>query len=204
MFLLGRAPRIPSRARQHLIIKVWSRNLFDTFTTSGIPTLFMKSIRSKHKRWVCYTLRYVVHLGDIPAECIARVVGHEQTVSDEVPSVVALAIQAIHTDFCASGDRLLEKKNNIRTKFGLIQFCVNFVLHCPNQDELTKGPLQYQEKGTEVVAHTAELQSKEGNTDITDETAQCEKCKEHNAKRKVFLHMWSNFAGIISRKDKNS
>ena len=147
-------------------------------------------------------------MGDIRAECIARVVGHEQTVSDELPLVVALAIQAIDADFCASGDQLLQK-NNIRKKFDLIQFCVNFVLHCPNQDEPTKGPLQYQEKGTEVVAHTAELQSKEGNTDISepvviDETAQCEKCKEHNAKRKVFLHMWSNFAGIISRKDKNS
>ena len=40
-------------------------------------------------------------------------------------------------------------------------------------------------------ARTAELYSEQGNIDITefvviDETKQCEKCKEHNAKGKSF------------------
>ena len=61
----------------------------------------------------------------------------------------------------------------------------------------------------EVNTRTAELSSEQGNTDFTvlvviDETTQCGKCKEHNAKGKPFLHRWSNSAGVISKKHKSA
>ena len=48
----------------------------------------------------------VVHFGDIPAQRIARVVGHDQTISYERPSKVAPHASAILADSRASGDRL--------------------------------------------------------------------------------------------------
>ena len=65
------------------------------------------------------------------------------------------------------------------------------LLQTPYRNELENKQVQYQEEGTEVDARTAELYSKQGNIDITefvviDETKQCEKCREHNAKGKSF------------------
>ena len=47
----------------------------------------------------------VVHLGDIPSECIARVVGHDRSIIKERPSEVAPSALAIQTDVRASGDQ---------------------------------------------------------------------------------------------------
>ena len=73
-----------------------------------------------------------------------------------------------------------------------------FHFKSPHRKELEEELRKYQVKGTEVDERAADLYSKQGLTDITelvviDETTQCEKCKEHDAKRKVFLHMWSIF-----------
>ena len=48
----------------------------------------------------------VVHFGDVPAECIERVVGHDRTILYERPSEVAPHERAIQEDFGASGGRL--------------------------------------------------------------------------------------------------
>ena len=66
--------------------------------------------------------------------------------------------------------------------------CISFMLQGPNEDELTNKILQYQEKGTEVDERTAELYSKQGNTDITE------------LKGKVLQQVWFNSAGVVTRK----
>ena len=53
-----------------------------------------------------------------------------------------------------------------------------------------KAKTSVSRKGTEVEARTAELHSKQGNTDITelivtDGTTQCEKCKETQCKKET-------------------
>ena len=49
----------------------------------------------------------VVPVGHVPAECIARVVGHDQTILYERPLQVAPYALAIQDHFHASGDRSL-------------------------------------------------------------------------------------------------
>ena len=51
----------------------------------------------------------VVHFGDFPATCTARVVGHDQTVLYERPSEVTLNGPAIEEDARAAGGRLLDQ-----------------------------------------------------------------------------------------------
>ena len=67
---------------------------------------------------------------------------------------------------------------------------VDSTLKALHRKEVEKEPFLCQGTGTEVDARTAELYSREGNTDITelmviDETTQCDEC-EHNAKGKSF------------------
>ena len=62
-----------------------------------------------------------------------------------------------------------------------IRSCVNFILQSPNKEELTNEWLQYEETDADVDERTAELCDQEN----TDETTQCEKCKERNAKTSI-------------------
>ena len=58
------------------------------------------------------TFTHADHFGDIPADCIARVVGHDATnLYDRPPEVAphAQARQDIQPDLCAFGDRLLDR-----------------------------------------------------------------------------------------------
>ena len=48
------------------------------------------------------------HFRDVPAQCMARVVGHDQTILYERPSEVAPHAPAIQADFSASGYWLLD------------------------------------------------------------------------------------------------
>ena len=68
----------------------------------------------------------VVHFGDIPAECIASVVGHDQTILFERPSQVAWHAQAIQGDFRASGDRLLDQDQH-QKRLDIMGGCVNSI-----------------------------------------------------------------------------
>ena len=118
---------------------------FLTFTTSGIPTQSMKLIWSKPKRLVLTLFQTlsvaVVHVGNIPAECIAKFVGHGQTILCGRPSEVVPHALAIQAYFRASGDRLLEQDQQ-QKKLDLIKSCVKFLLS-PNKDELTEEPLHF-------------------------------------------------------------
>ena len=97
----------------------------------------------------------VVHVGDTPAESIASVVGHEQTIVHERPEVAPDA-PALQEDFWASGDRLLDTDQKQRRP-DLFRNCVDSILQAPNEDELEKELLQYQQQGTETGQRTAEL-----------------------------------------------
>ena len=82
--------------------------------------------------------------------------------------------------------------------------CVNSIFQGPHRKEFEKQLLQFQEKGTEVDARTAEVYSEQGSTDISeheviDETTQCEKCKEHNAKGKSLRTYESILAQAVSK-----
>ena len=101
-----------------LIRVIGSDKSFRMFA-SGIRTRFMKLICSKHK--TCLTLFQtfgyaVVHFGDIPADCIGRVVGHYYSILFERPEVT-LNDLVIHADFRSSGDRLLDQDNNKEGRF---------------------------------------------------------------------------------------
>ena len=89
-----------------------------------------------------------------------------------------------------------------------VTITVNFILLSPSKAEPTKNFLESR-NGTEVDECTAELYSKLGNTGTTSliiiiiEMTQCDFKKKHDAKRKVFLHMWINSARATSRKEGN-
>ena len=78
-------------------------------------------------------------------------------------------------------------KINVR-KAQNIRICSDSILHLLPREELEEELLQDHEKGIEVNARTAELYSKQGNTDITeiDETTQCGNCKEHIEKEESY------------------
>ena len=112
-----------------------------------------------------HTFGYVVvHFGDVPAEYVARVVGHDQTILYERPSEVAPHAPAIRADLRASGKRLLYPSQQ-QKRLNLIRNCLNSILQALRRKEL--------EKGTEVDARTAELYSEHGNTDITELAVIC-------------------------------
>ena len=81
----------------------------DLFTAQDMGLIFLQ------------TFSYaVVHFGDIPAECIASVVGHDQTILYERPLEVESHAPAIQADFGPSGDRLLDLDlNNKRWSISL-------------------------------------------------------------------------------------
>ena len=93
----------------------------------------MKLIWSQHKRQfflkqIKHTFSHAdVHIGDIPAESTAMVVGHDQTILFERPSEVTLDDPTIQTDFRASGDRLLGQDQ--KTKKDLISSGVVLTLY---------------------------------------------------------------------------
>ena len=74
----------PQQSKVVLFREVGNLRSFLAFITSGIPTQFVKLIWSKHKVWVKFSERSfsyaVVFFGDTPAESVARVVGHDQTI----------------------------------------------------------------------------------------------------------------------------
>ena len=74
----------------------------------------------------------VVHFGDNPADCVARVVGHDQTLLFERPSEVAPLAPAIQADFRTSGDRMMDKDQQERRLY-LIGCCGNIILQASSQ-----------------------------------------------------------------------
>ena len=70
----------------------------------------------------------VVHFGDVPADCRARVVRHDQTILNEIPSEVTPNDPAIQAHVRASVDRLLDQDQQQRM-LDLLTSCVNFVLY---------------------------------------------------------------------------
>ena len=87
----------------------------------------------------------VVQFGDVPAVCIARIVGHDQAILHERPSEVAPHAPAMQADFRVSS-----------------------ILQVSHTDELETELLQYQIQATKKGKHTAELYCKQGSTDITE------------------------------------
>ena len=65
------------------------------------------------------------------------------------------------------GCRLLDQGQQ-QKRLNLIRNCVSSILQAPHTQEMDKIICQYQDKGTEVNARTAELYSKQGNIDITE------------------------------------
>ena len=80
----------------------------------------------------------VVPFGDMPAECIASVVGHDQTILYERPLEVKPYAPAIHAAFCASGDRLLDPDPQQQKMFDIMRNCANSMLQAPHRKELEK------------------------------------------------------------------
>ena len=106
---------------------------------------------------------------------------------------VAPRAPAIRADVRASGGRLRVAAQQ-QKGLDLIRNCVRSSLPALGRKEVEEEPLQCQRKDKEVNERTAELHSKDGNTDTTelvviDETTQCETCKTPNAKGKSLLHM---------------
>ena len=174
-------PRILNKAKQYVIRKVGNHRPFSTFITSGMRTQFLKLIWSKHKTWGLkfnHTVSDAVdHFVHVPTECIARDVGHDQTVLLERRSKVAPHAPAIEADVRASGDRLLDPNQQQK----------NF--KCSSQKRTWRTTSSVSKKMVRRWTRTAELYSKQGSTDITEvgvfeETTQCEKCQAHNANRK--------------------
>ena len=87
-------PRIRKKARRYPVGKVGSHSSFLTITTREVATSFVKLIWSKAQEIGVkpyQTFSYaVVHIGDSPAECIAGVVQHNQTILYERSSEVTL------------------------------------------------------------------------------------------------------------------
>ena len=73
----------------------------------------------------------VVHFGDIPAPCMARVVGPDQTIVFERPSVVTPNAPAIRAVFRAWGGRLLDQDQQ-KKGLDFIRDCADFVLESQN------------------------------------------------------------------------
>ena len=73
-----------------------------------------------------------VHVGDIPATCVARVVGNHQAILMERQSEVAPHAPAIQADVRASGDRLLDQDQQQKV-LDLMESCFNFMLQSPKQ-----------------------------------------------------------------------
>ena len=55
----------------------------------------------------------VVHFGDIPADCMARVVGYDQPIFHERPSELAVLALAIHPDFRAFQSPSKDEPTNV-------------------------------------------------------------------------------------------
>ena len=120
----------------------------------------------------------VVHFGDIPKNCTARVEGHDQTILHERPSEVTLNDPAIQANVRASGDRLVDKDQQ-QKRLDLIRNCVTSILQAPSQK---RGKWTHAQRSCTVT---------QGHTDITklivaDDTTLCEKYREHNVKWKSF------------------
>ena len=98
-------PRIHMRQRRYPIKKVGSHNSFLTFSTR----MDLIKARQIDLKFGGTFSSAVVHFGDIPAECIAKVVGYDQTIFCERPSEIAPQALAIQLDVLASGDRLLDE-----------------------------------------------------------------------------------------------
>ena len=97
--------------------------------------------------------------------------------------------QENQADFCASGDRLLDRDQQ-QKRLDLPKNCVSSILQAPQREELDEQLFQNQDKRTKVDARTAEKNSKQGNIDTTelaviDETTQCEVVQRTHAKGKT-------------------
>ena len=93
-------PHILHKARQYLIRQVVNHRSFLTFITSGIPTrCYEIDLFKAQEKGLKFNQPFsfaVVHVGDSPTECLARVAPHAPT---------------IQADFRASGDRLLDQSH---------------------------------------------------------------------------------------------
>ena len=135
---------LPQESNAVLDQKSWQPRSRVPSTTRGMSTRFMNMFWSKHKTWVKHSTTYsimLVHFGDIPTECIARVVGHEQTILHEGPSDVAPHAPAIQADVRASGGRLLDPDQH-QKRFHLIRTCVNSMQQAPHREEFQEELLQ--------------------------------------------------------------
>ena len=73
--------------------------------------------------------------GDVPPECIANVVGHDETMLYERPSEAAPHATAIKAGLRASGDQSLEPDQQHK-KLNLIRNCVNSIFKALHGKEL--------------------------------------------------------------------
>ena len=93
-------PHILHKAKQYLIRQVVNHRSFLTFITSGIPTqCYEIDLFKAQEKGLKFNQPFsfaVVHVGDSPTECLARVAPHAPT---------------IQADFRASGDRLLDQSH---------------------------------------------------------------------------------------------
>ena len=85
----------------------------------------------------------VVHFGVVVAQCIARVVAHDQTILHERPSEVTQYDRAIHEDFRASTDQLLDPDQK-QMRLDLISSRVCPILQAPHRRELEKKLMHVQ------------------------------------------------------------
>ena len=149
---------IRNKAERYLIKKSWKPQLV---LYIGIPTQFMRLILVKTQEMgltFYHTFSYaVVHLGDIPAQCIARIVGHDETILYERPSEVTPNTPSIQADFRASVDRMLDQDQQ-QKRLDLTGSCVHSMLQFPHTDQLTKELLQYKQQGTEIDTHSGVVQ----------------------------------------------
>ena len=138
-------PDIRKKAKRYPIIKVGSHSSFP-YVHHQWHTNTINEVDLVEAQKIGLTLFQslsvaVVHVGNIPAECIAKIVGHGQTILCGRPSEVVPHALAIQAYFRASGDRLHDQDQQ-QIKLDLIKSCVKF-LQSPNKDGLTEEPLHF-------------------------------------------------------------
>ena len=140
----------------------------------------MKLIWSKHKTWVKHFYQpfifVVVQFGDVPAECIARIVGHDQAILYERPSEVAPHAAAIEEDVRASGERLLDPDQK-QKRPDLLRNCFNSISQAPHRKELEKKNNLSIKRKVRKWMHTQRSCTDTALT-VINEVSQCEKCTD--------------------------
>ena len=178
----------PTEAKQYLIRKVGSLKSSFTFITSGVPIFFQTKL-----------VTHSVMLFFISETVLLNVL---QESSDTISRSCTNDLQSHRTHWQSkpiSAHRVtdcLTQINNRRDSSSSGIVLVSFYKRPPDRKEVEEILLQYEEKGTQVKAHTAEWFSKQKTMTPPSSWPSMKRRSAKFLQKKVFLHMWRIHAGI--------